>query len=143
MQINLLSIFKYENSFEKSVGYVFVQILDIKLIILVTMMCQWILLEHFFSNIARLSLMQMISRLYIIFLNANTKCTLLFFLYQCSLQGNAACDIVKSNQGNKFIFCLFCCHPVFPTHAVHSVLYLIVKVYMKQEFVCSIFLNEV
>ena len=25
MQINLLSIFKYENSFEKSVGYVFVQ----------------------------------------------------------------------------------------------------------------------
>ena len=49
MQINLLSIFKYENSFEKSVGYVFVQMLDIKWIILVTMMCQWILLEHFFS----------------------------------------------------------------------------------------------
>ena len=95
---------------------------------MVTMMCQWILLEHFFSNIARLSLMQMISRLYVIFLNANTKCTLLFFLYQCSLQGNAACDIVKSNLGNKFIFCLFCCHPVSPSHAVHSVLYLIVKV---------------
>ena len=28
MQINLLSIFKYENSFEKSVGYAFVQIID-------------------------------------------------------------------------------------------------------------------
>ena len=96
-------------------------------------------MDHFGNNVSEAG----ISIWNIFFLNANTKYKLFFFLYQCSLQGNAACDIVKSNQGNKFIFCLFCCHPVFPTHAVHSVLYLIVKVYMKQEFVCSIFLNEV